>query len=80
MSEMYLTCDPALLTITTNGANAGTVKCASWQMHQAALPMYELSSLEIGQLMAASAAFMGLCFVVRTLLKMLIAGDSTNGD
>lgn len=72
MAQVFLTCSIEGLTITD-----GIPECSTgWVMEQPMFPMYELDPVELGELMAATAAFLIVCYVGRTLLGLFKPGNS----
>jgi hypothetical protein len=71
--QVMATCELANLTTAANG----TLRCNSgWQYKEAFYPMYELTLSQTSSLMAATAFFLVICWIGRTMIR----SAQTNGQ
>jgi len=65
--------------ITLNPDN--TLSCSTgWQLHQSEFPFREMTPGERGEIMAAIALFLAVCFVGKIILRFMTTPTSISND
>lgn len=73
MSKVFLVCQLENLSIVD-----GYPTCTQWEYMQPMFPLFELDSIQLGALMAATTVFLAICFAGRGLLKKLLQAGSSD--